>query len=127
MATQLRVGEQPLACKPDAVLRHRRSGEIIIIERKFTRGAYHHPSAWANLRAQLWCYSQIDDWAKAPDVYLVGQLWVQEAGQPEGRAKLFEQFAPSWKRSDVRFCLEMQDLFKLYGGQLGRPNVRRMD
>jgi len=113
-ASNLRREHQKMRCVPDVVLRSKKDGMILIIERKTTnqQGARIPPDGWPNLKAQLWCYGWIDEWFESNDVLLVGQLWSHYAGGLNlNTAHLL------WKRSDPQFhdiCLQW---FDQYGGK----------
>ena len=82
LASGLLVLKSPLRCVPDIVLRGRSSGRFLIIERKIHRlkqGKPFNPASWQNVRAQLWCYAQIDEW-KAACPYLVSEVWPLSSG-----------------------------------------------
>lgn len=115
-ASRLVFQGSPILCKPDAVLRNRTTNEILIIERKMTYDQNPNPFLWGSLRAQLWCYSMIDDWINAPEVYLVGETWVYERGSGRSARTLFDNVVPRYRRSDTLFNREMKTLFELYGG-----------
>jgi hypothetical protein len=104
------------------VLEHRKTGDIMIIERKVTSVPVEQIPAlgWPNLKAQLWCYGWIDDWRDAPNILLVGQLW---GATPTRRGYAFcnYKFArlpiyPVWCYRDPEFQLHGAELFQLYGG-----------
>jgi hypothetical protein len=76
----LQIGGRPLRGRPDLVLRNKRNGHIIIVERKTTRQhrvieQLWEKRNWKNIEAQLWCYSYIKDWADHQSVTLFGELW----------------------------------------------------
>ena len=73
--SSLALNGGPLWAAPDLVYRHRRSGRIVIVERKATRAEIPH-DGWPDMRAQLWCYAQVDEWHHAPSITLVGEIWV---------------------------------------------------
>lgn len=125
LASRLCVSGQPLRCIPDVVLQNYSTGDILIIERKSTSVPESKvpPMGWANLRVQLWCYSWIDDWIDAPNVYLIGQIWKmpgyeifcnQRWNFGFHRLNIF----PRWDRSDPCFNSRCQALFELYGGKI---------
>ena len=83
----------------------------MIIERKFS--AVQPPlDAWPNVRAQLWAYSQIDDWLDVEDVTLVGEVWNWERDSYVLRA------THRWSRDDKEFTERNCELFGAYGGVL---------
>lgn len=109
-ASALTVGGRPLQCIPDRVLKNTKTGSVFVFENKST--PYSVPQqGWPNLKVQLWCYSWIDRWLNAPEVFLIGSIWVPEAGD-----WVQSRIIPRWKRSDQNFCNECAELFKLFGG-----------
>ena len=70
----LKVNGKALYGVPDIVYRNAKTGEIMIVEIKASN-AEVPLDGWPNLRTQLWCYAQIDQWADAPKITLVGQVW----------------------------------------------------
>ncbi len=101
-ASRLQVAGRPLRGVPDVVLRHRWTNERIVIERKVTSRPLDRiePELWANLRVQLWCYSWLDAWADAPEVYLIGQVWrLERRGAERGKCSVGLYFAGSFSGS----------------------------
>jgi len=119
-ATTLRIGEQPLRCVPDVVLKNVRQNIYLVIERKTT--FVPEPNipieGWPNVEAQLWCYSWIDDWKNAEEVLLVGQLWHRIGG---GISLCHRH--PAWKRSDPAHHGRCLAWFKKYGGIFRRDKT----
>ena len=105
--SSLTVNGSPMYGVPDIVYRNRKTGEIKIVEIKATH-AEVPPDGWPNLRAQLWCYSQIDQWADAPKISLVGQIWSPRA--TELRRTLV------WNKADISFNRPCRELFDCYVG-----------
>jgi hypothetical protein len=68
--------------------------------------------AGQNLRAQLWAYSQIDEFANAERIVLIGEIWGFVEGYLRRRKVL------RWDCEDQRFNSENSDLFMLYGGKI---------
>jgi hypothetical protein len=70
----------PMWGAPDLVFRYRRTGGLVIVERKASDKRIPM-DGWPDLRAQLWCYAQIDDpvWREAPTIRLVGEVWARSA------------------------------------------------
>jgi hypothetical protein len=131
-ASRLRVGGEALRCKPDAVLRHRATGDIIIIERKAAFVPLEKIPAvgWPNIKAQLWCYSWLDQWQDARKIYLVGQIWHvvpiwgRKAPFP-AKQKLVGLERPRltaaylrWNKDDQLFQDQCRELFQYYGGEV---------
>ena len=68
------VDGKPMWGAPDLVFRNRASGAITIVERKASNRDIPR-DGWPNLRAQLWAYAHIDDWAGVENINLVGEVW----------------------------------------------------
>lgn len=124
-ASRLCVNGQPLRCVPDVVLQNKLTKDVLIIERKATSVPEEKIPAmgWANLKAQLWCYSWIDDWIDAPNVYLIGQIWkmpeyINLFGYRELSGFWRLNIYPRWQRNDPHFLASCQALFLLYGGEV---------
>lgn len=119
-ASALKVNGQSLRCRPDVVLRHLHTGDVVIIERKVTMVPTNKIPAegWPNLKAQLWAYSWIDRWRYAPNLYLIGQIWSARVGFRPGTPPKLLEIYPRWKRSDQQMQAHCQRLFKLYGGEV---------
>jgi hypothetical protein len=115
----LKIGDKPMRCKPDAVLRHKNTKSILIIEHKTTTVSKNFiPHAgWPNIQAQLWCYSWIDEWLSVSDVQLVGWLWHRKDGALISNS----EHSFSWNRSDKEHNEYCNDLFKVYGGEFTNP------
>ena len=114
-SNKLIVGNKPLACHPDVVLKHKTEKKIIIIERKSTTLSEDRIGAWPNLQTQLWCYSWVDDWLDFDEIILVGQIWTLYGGRNKP-VMINNHFV--WKRSDNAhndYCLKW---FNLYRGNL---------
>lgn len=115
-ASRLSVKGQFLRCKPDCVLKHKSTGEIIIIERKttFIPNERIPDSGWPNVEAQLWCYSWVDDWYYAPRVTLVQQYWIRQ--KRSGLSLHHNQ--PVLLRNDQAHERRCADWFRAYGGEV---------
>lgn len=106
----LEVGGQPLWGAPDLVFRHRRTGEITIVERKASNRDI--PSdGWPNLRAQLWAYGHIDHWADAPTINLVGEVWGFNS------TRVFLRKVIRWDFDDSTFYNQNKQLFSIYAAR----------
>jgi len=121
--SSLVIDGQPISAKPDVVLQNDASGEVLIIERKSTPllHKYIPRNGWPNLLAELWCYSHIDDWFDAPEVYLASQILRENEFRPPYPHPA--EFCPRWGRSDRaldEYCL---GLFQAYGGSRTRSPV----
>lgn len=118
-ASALTVDGRPLQCVPDRVLENKKTKEVFIFENKST--PYTVPvNGWPNLKVQLWCYSWIDRWLNAPEVYLVGAIWIPKDGQ-----WVQSSIIPRWSRNDRYFCAECSELFELFGGVATPPHKTR--
>jgi hypothetical protein len=103
---------------PDVVLRHRPSNELTIIEYKSSWAEI--PSAgWPDLRAQLWCYAQIDDprWHTAPAIRLVAEVWMRET-ENVLRLRYSEGGAMRWIKDAPVLNAQNEDLFAIYKAKL---------
>jgi hypothetical protein len=124
MASSLIVDGEPMRCKPDVVFRDKQTGCVIVVERKVTtRPQEAIPSdAWPNVRAQLWAYGWVDDWAAAPEVLLVCNFYrrnVEKTGYLMWQSRtqpwiLEHESRPSWRRSDRAFHEECLGYFRMY-------------
>lgn len=103
----LQVNGQALWGIPDLVFRERKTGRVLIIERKATNASIP-ADGWPNLRAQLWAYGHVDDWVAAPEVLLAGEIW------GFGRSGVSIRHSFCWRLADKRFCAENQELFDIY-------------
>lgn len=80
----LKVRGQPLKVCPDLLYQNRTTGEVVIVEIKFSR--MNVPSnLWPNVWAQLWCYAQIPVVRDAPRAAVIGEVW-RDAGEWEESA-----------------------------------------
>lgn len=70
----LNVHGEPLRASPDLVYVNTRSGELIVVEIKFTRQAIT-TNLWPNVWAQLWIYAHIPAAIAAPRVTVIGEIW----------------------------------------------------
>lgn len=70
----LRVRGEPMRVLPDLVYVQERTGNMIIVEIKHSRMSI--PSnLWPNVWGQLWCYSQMEQARKAPNLTVIGEVW----------------------------------------------------
>ena len=121
VASRLVIGDKALRCRPDGVMRHEATGEILIIERKIagkiTESKRPMPeNSWPNIRAQLWCYSWIDDWVNASKITLMADVWHRNhiaGGLSPPKVR------PFWDRKD-EVWQECEKLFHFYGGHVER-------
>lgn len=116
-ASRLIVDDERIRCRPDAVMRHDATGEILIIERKITTkfDCQIPTHSWPNVRAQLWCYAWIDDWADAPKITLMDEIWRRNATTAQPVPPRVRRF---WDRRDELFQRENEELFLKYGGRI---------
>lgn len=110
--SSLTLDEKPLYGKPDLVFKERSSGNILILEIKHTY-AKIPLNGWPNLSAQLWAYSQIDEWKDAPEIHLAAEIWSGPTHSPSRKATI------SWEFSDSSLIADNEQLFRLYGGHIG--------
>jgi hypothetical protein len=122
-SSSLVVDGQPITAKPDVVIQNVASGEVLIVERKSTPllHKYIPRNGWPNLLAELWCYSHIDEWFDAPEVYLVSQILRENEFRPPYPHPA--EFCPRWRRSDGTFDAYCLGLFQAYGGSRIRSPV----
>ena len=125
LASTLRVDGLPMRCRPDLVFEHRKKSAVAIVEYKMTsfstatraRKDYtmrsFDPEGYASNRAQLWCYSHIDDFRDVNELLLVLQFW--DATTIENKATLV------WLRGDEALEKEARGFFLRYGGELQVP------
>jgi len=87
LISKLLASGQPLRASPDLVFREEPVAgtaptgkeRILIVEIKCS-SAEIPPRLWPNVRAQLWAYSKIDDFAGASEIILVGEVWRMSPG-----------------------------------------------
>jgi hypothetical protein len=110
----LTINGAPLWGVPDLVFRYKPTRELVIVERK----ASYKPipvDGWPDLRAQLWCYAQIDDpaWREAPTIRLVGEVW---ATRLDGKLYLRANDGGlmRWTRGEEPFDSDNPKLWALY-------------
>jgi hypothetical protein len=70
----LSVHGEPLRVSPDLVYVNTRSGDVIVVEIKFSRNAIT-TNLWPNVWAQLWIYAHIPAAIAAPRVTVIGEIW----------------------------------------------------
>ncbi len=103
-----------MRCRPDLVFEQRANGAVIIVEYKMTRKGHSpksfDPEGYPDNRAQLWCYSHIDDFRDVNEVFLVLQFW--DATTFENKATL------TWLRPDQEMEKEARRYFLKYGGTI---------
>lgn len=104
----------PIWGAPDLVFRYRPTGELVIVERKASNKQIP-VDGWPDLRAQLWCYAQIDDpaWQEAPAIQMVAEVWMRGAdGKLYLRAS--EGGLMRWTKGNAEFEEQNAALFALY-------------
>ena len=74
----LRLNNVPLRANPDLVFQSQDTGNIVILEVKFSM-AKIPANLWPNIWAQLWVYSKIPEFASAPLITCVGEVWGENA------------------------------------------------
>ena len=124
----LRLNGEPLRAIPDLVFRQQDTGKVVIIEVKFSMAKIPR-LLWANVWAQLWVYSKIPEFATAPIVSCVGEVW----GTNTGGWSLDGLDSSVYLRSSVQrdprgraFDQYFGRMFEIYGGTLEpgwRPEV----
>lgn len=115
----LRVHEQPLRMKPDAIFRHTQSGVLAIAEYKIPSPMVRVPAAgWPNLAAQLWAYSLADDWVDNVNVLLIGALFAWNGVEAKLSAAL-----PRTTKMDKELFTACATLFLKAGGTINSTHV----
>jgi hypothetical protein len=109
-ASRLKFRGLTFRCIPDLVLRNLKTAEFMVIERKTSR-RFMPSSGWPNIEAQLWCYSHMDVFADAPEVYLIAETW-----QPINAGYQRSNRNAIWRRSDAAFHQRCRLFFDEYGG-----------
>ena len=121
LASSLQVDGLPMRCRPDLIFKHRVKSAVIIVEYKMTRKGHSprpfDPEGHPDNRAQLWCYSHIDDFRDVNEVFLVLQFW--DATTFENKATL------TWLRPDQEMEKEARRYFLKYGGDILDPTSPR--
>ena len=105
-----------MRCRPDFIFEHRNVNAVVIVEYKMTSFGTRNfvdPEGSPNDRAQLWCYSHIDDFRDVKELFLVLQMW--DATTFENKATL------AWLRADEALEKEARGYFLKYGGEILAP------
>ena len=114
-----------MRCRPDLIFEHRHVNAMIIVEYKMTSFGtaapikkdyarkFFDPEGYPSNRAQLWCYSHIDDFRDVNELFLVLQFW--DATTFENKATL------AWLRADEALEKEARGYFLKYGGEILAP------
>lgn len=103
----LRVNGSPIWGIPDLVLREKSTGHIIIVERKASN-ADIPTDGWPNVRAQLWAYSQFDEWCTSPRITLACEVW----GFNDQKIRLRD--TRIWCATDALLNSQNTELFSIY-------------
>ena len=109
LSSSLSIAGRPLKANPDYVFKRRDAegtSTYIIVEVKYTSTPIP-ANLWPNVRAQLWAYGQIDDFASASEVVLVGEVW-------GGRRLPGLRRSVTWLRSEQQLDAESSQLFAAY-------------
>ncbi len=110
-----------LKCKPDLLLRYKKTENYLIIERKTTRvPAQLIPSdGWDNVQAQLWVYSWMDKLNDAERVYLAGDFWTWNSA---GRIIPIKDntVLPFFEKGESEHERKCEDYFIKWGGKINR-------
>ncbi len=109
----LKINGRALSASPDLVFRRSADyseddvqlREIVIVEVKCT-DADVPVRTWANVRAQLWAYSLIDEFRSAAEVSLIAEVW--NASGTERRC------TTGWRRSSQLLEAEFRPWFQRY-------------
>lgn len=72
--SELNIHDEVLRASPDLMYRHRLSGEMFVVEIKFSQAAIPE-NLWPDIWAQLWAYSRIPVCAAAPKLTVIGEVW----------------------------------------------------
>ena len=106
----LSIGGKPLWARPDYVLRHRESDEILLLEFKWSPSSRIPSDCWPDARAQVWAYSKIDRWKHAPRMTLVCEVWGwHTVGLSIAPRRIYR-----WNRDDREFAAGPSILFDHY-------------
>lgn len=88
----LKVLGQPVRAKPDLVYRDAATGNVLIIEIKFSCEKIPL-NLWPDIWAQLWVYSKIPLYSTAPSVTTIGEIW----GDDRLLSNRYFGFYESWR------------------------------
>lgn len=118
--SSLQVNGRPIWGVPDVVYHNKKTGEIIIVERKASNAKIPE-GGWPNLRAQLWAYAHADRWIKSIEkITLVGEIWNLSSVRLNRRAVL------RWNILNKDFYEENAKLFQLYGGVIEKDVMNEL-
>ena len=89
----------------------------MIIERKTTwlHNKFLPENGWANVQAQLWAYSWMDEWKEAESVTLVGELYLRK-GRKNALIRYTDPYF--WQKGDPTHEKACSEWFKKYGGEI---------
>jgi hypothetical protein len=114
----LKVNGYSLRANPDLVFVHEDTGDIILIEVKFSMAQIPY-NLWPNVWAQLWAYSKIPTFENAPQIIAIGEIW----GENSGKWKIPQLSSSIYLRRSVRrnprchrFDKFFTNLFAIYSG-----------
>ena len=114
--SSLAIHGRPIIAKPDVVFEDTKTGYIVIVDRKASN--WKVPTqTWHNVRAQLWAYSQIDEWKDrrirvCADIWRYNSLFI-----PTSRISV------CWDAQDPKLRLMLPELFAIYSRQACIANV----
>ncbi|GJH18461.1 hypothetical protein CBA19CS22_17985 [Caballeronia novacaledonica] len=109
------VNGQALRVSPDLAYRNERTGDVIIVEIKFSRMAIP-TNLWPNIWGQLWCYAQIPFARAATNLTVIGEVWGQTRGHD---AELYMRASVRRDPRDAAFDNFFRSLFDIYRGRSG--------
>ena len=118
-ASKLKVNNSNVRCKPDCILVNRKKNQFLIIERKFTYVPVEKilKPKWSSAEGQLWCYSWIDELAKANKVFLVMELYRPlRSNYQKNKYLLPLDQVFIWDRDNRIHHNKCLQMFKRYGG-----------
>lgn len=109
--TSLKIAGNSLWGRPDIVFRNKRSGDVVIVERKASQRPMPSDS-WPNARAQLWCYAHADLFATALRITLVAEAWrLGHTGE------VYSNGVVTWDSRDSLLNQDISSLFAIYRRQ----------
>lgn len=101
----LTINERPFVGCPDLVFVDSSGTAALILEIKTTDAKLPY-GGWPDLRAQLWAYSRIDEWANIPNVQLAAEIWDKSG------TRLRRTY--QWSREDDRIQKGGEEMFAAY-------------
>ena len=119
ISPKLLVDGVPLRGCPDVVFKNKVTNQVLIVENKVTHVPLKRISeeGYPNVRAQLWAYSWMSQWAGLDDcdVLMGATFWTPDL---DGHVRTM-----AWKRSDCVIKRECEEWFEEYEGEI-LPNWR---